>query len=183
MVQIGPIVSISSMRFEAKHQIFKKVAYISNNRINILKTLNIKNQIKIANSVLNYSELLDTSITHGSTKQLKDFDWKKYKFKPETKESTWLNYYHLHLKKNMVICIDIYNDHDPIFALINNIVSVDGKYYLGLQSIDTNYFDSHFFAYNVILNLNTSFVRDVAYLKHYFTSHISKSANGNEYVI
>ncbi|CAH0721225.1 unnamed protein product, partial [Brenthis ino] len=51
--KFGPLVSIWSMRFEAKHRISKLSANVSSNRRNICKSLAIRHQLKLNDSFLN----------------------------------------------------------------------------------------------------------------------------------
>lgn len=47
MMNIGPLVHMSSMRFEAKHRDFKKYSSIVASRVNITFTLAMKNQLRL----------------------------------------------------------------------------------------------------------------------------------------
>lgn len=48
MKSLGPLVNLSSMRFESKHRESKLTAYVTSSRINICKSLAIKHQLKLS---------------------------------------------------------------------------------------------------------------------------------------
>lgn len=186
MENIGPIVAISSMRFESKHQTFKKCSHVSNNRVNILKTMHIKHQLKISNLILNYQEFCDNSVTHGSCHYLDKSEFLKYNLKSTERnkifEISWLNYKNIFLKVQMIVCVGLYGNDEPMFGLINRLLFSDKNYYICYELLDTKFFNMHYFAYEVtktdkflVLNLQT--------LKYSHTSYISTCANGNTFVI
>ncbi|XP_055855364.1 uncharacterized protein LOC129918693 [Episyrphus balteatus] len=183
---IGPIVAVNSMRFEAKHQTFKKCGYISNNRINILKTMNVKHQYKISNLILNYNELCLNFYNHGQTFQLKSAEFFKFNFKSSERENilkvSWLNHKGVLFKEKLVVCIGLYENNDPVFRLIEHIVKVKTSFYLCLSYIETICFDNHYFAYKIKANSSFS-VFDLDSLQYVHTSSLSMSNNGDLFVI
>lgn len=52
MREIGPLQNIWSMRYEAKHQQCKQIAAMTRNRVNICRTLALKNQLNFNNDIV-----------------------------------------------------------------------------------------------------------------------------------
>lgn len=189
---IGPIVLINSMRFEAKHQPFKKVGYNSCNRINILKTLHIKNQFQIANTILNYKDLYHSPVYYA--KPNKSLDPEKLielkslgileedYLEKDISEILWVNFHGTLLKKETIICTGSNNKDEPIFALIFAIFIVKDKIFLGLKQIETLFFNKHFFAFEVEVN-DIKMLKELNCLICNHISYVCKNAENKKLVI
>lgn len=77
MEQIGPVVNNSVLRFEAKHRQFKMTANSTTCRINLCKTLAIKNQLNFSHKVFQ-NTLLSLPHKYGIYKQIRDIDCINY---------------------------------------------------------------------------------------------------------
>lgn len=69
MKNVGPLIHMSSMRFESKHRLSKLAANVVASRVNISKTLAIKNQLKFCNRLLSKKGIL-ANVTCGASTEL-----------------------------------------------------------------------------------------------------------------
>lgn len=179
MKKIGPLVHTNSIRFESKHQVFKKTAHNSNNRINILKSLNVKNQLKTAKLILDNdftSKMSCGTILENSSVQ-------GYKISPLANEISWVLFDNISLKRNVVVCLDVYINNEPVFGLIEHVILEDDQYFLCVKTLQTWYFDSHYFAYKVSSKENIYNIVELHKLNVKYVSNISISSHGEEFVI
>ena len=86
------------------------------------------------------------------------------------------------LKNGTVICTDIHEKDDPIFNLIKHVLLYKNKFYLWLQTIETIYFDNHFFAYRIKL-IPTFFSLPLDKIFSKQTSQININSKGEEFII
>lgn len=145
--KIGPLSLTSSMRFEAKHQTFKKSGFTSNNRKNILKSFNIKHQFQTANYILNYEELSNSFKLGGTLKKATLIQLKKYNLgihcQIESVISVKMN--GIVIRNAIVLCLGNDERDEPKFGLVHDIFKIINKFYVGYQILDTLFFDNHFF--------------------------------------
>lgn len=97
-------------------------------------------------------------------------------------ETNWVNFNGLLLKPNVVVCINLSQNDEPIFGLITNILKKDTKYFLCLQAIDTLFFNVHFCAYEVKIS-DFFYVKDLDSFTYFHASCISKNASGKKFII
>lgn len=181
---IGPVNAFSSIRFESKHQSFKKTINISNNRVNILQTMAGKNQISCSNLILNSEENFNPTFKHTAKKIVSAKLKRKFNlnFPEELKKVRELIISNLVLKIGVVICVDVYPDGEPEFAIVEHIVMAEKEIFLCLQSLTTISFDRHYFAFNIEKD-DVYFSFNIKKLVHKYTSNLSFNANGSAYVI
>lgn len=153
-----------------------------------LVTLNIKNQFKIANIVLNYNEFCNSPIVYGPLKKLSDHaitEFKLENIKEIIFETKWLNFFEAFLKPEMVICTHCSKTDEPIFALIKHIIKFNSNFFLCLKGIETLFYNNHFASYEVDDNIqdNTYFVKALENIKILETSKLNKNAVGKKFVI
>lgn len=182
--KIGPLFSINSIRFEAQHQTHKKTIYLSNNSVNSLKSINIKNQLKIANYIMNYNALTST-IKCGPIKKLKNsaiIEFQLENINETIFETNWLIFCESFLKPEMVICTN-FLESELIFSIIKHIIQFNEKFYLCLKEVNTLFYNTHFASYEIEDNEDIYFVVCVDNLKILETSMLSKNANGKKFIV
>lgn len=168
----GPLVSLWSMRFEAKHKEFKDIAHSISSRKNIPYTLSLKSQLKLANTLLKKELSICKEIEFGKciilTTELKlqytplTFYKSTYYHNNLNLDSvsfiSWVNYKGtVYNTNNMVVVIDICEDDlFPRFGIIKSIFIDGSKTFFVCCLIETINFDNHFQAYHVNIkgNLN-----------------------------
>uniref|UniRef100_A0A1Y1MPJ3 C2H2-type domain-containing protein n=1 Tax=Photinus pyralis TaxID=7054 RepID=A0A1Y1MPJ3_PHOPY len=154
MERYGPLQQLWTMRFEARHRLLKITARATSSRVNICKTLSIKNQL-IMNSVLQgnipASSLVFGKTFHPSIKH-KDLIRENYESDPEHLQSVkWINILGHKFTISSIITVDVcLKANHPQFAEVIAIFIDDNRdvFFLG-SSLKTIDFDDHLFAYKV----------------------------------
>ncbi|KAL4148289.1 hypothetical protein QTP88_002565 [Uroleucon formosanum] len=162
----GPLVSLWSMRFEAKHKEFKDIAHSISSRKNIPYTLSLKSQLKLANTLLKKELSICKEIEFGKciilTTELKlqytslTFYKSIYYHNNFNLDSvsfiSWVNYKGtVYNTNNVVIVIDICKDDlFTRFGIIKSIFIDGSKTFFVCCLIKTINFDNHFQAYHRI---------------------------------
>ncbi|KAJ8672423.1 hypothetical protein QAD02_003682 [Eretmocerus hayati] len=121
--QTGPIIKISSMRFEAFHQIIKKCIEYSNCHINTLKTIGIRLQLNFTNlSTMKYEQVFK-SYGKEEIGTLANSLFSGYVKKREV-QSVTLN--GITYAENSIIVFD-FSPHGIIFGVVKNVFDVDNE--------------------------------------------------------
>lgn len=183
--QIGPLVHVWSMRYEAKHKFFK--SSIKNFK-NITKTLAKKHQIAVA---YHWESLSAKGIEAGpvSSKILTDFehgdviaDYFQIDMLSEISVTNWVKHNGIEFHPDLVVCTDIV-DEMPVFNKIL-CICLKGDIYFLLSEMDTEFVE-HFHAFCVVDKEHcVSVVRpdDLRYFKP-FDIQMSYGADSNFYVV
>lgn len=142
---VGPLKHLSSMRFESFHQLFKRSAYTTKCKQNIIETLAVKHSIQISNIILNFNNLTEHSVKCGKKQEIDSEIKRKYNFQcSETAYAVnFVHYNHYFLKKKSVI--RIYNQ----LAVVDFIFKYKENFFLALSELKINFFDWHFLVYEV----------------------------------
>eukprot|EP00102_Acyrthosiphon_pisum_P012464 XP_008181629.1 PREDICTED: uncharacterized protein LOC103308990 [Acyrthosiphon pisum] len=126
-LQVGPLVNLWCMRFEAKHRLSKISANTSSNRRNICKTLAIKHQLQLNNLFLKGT--LGDDIESGPSKKIiSNTDIKKIKEFMEIdsfeslKQCTWICIKGIKYQSKMVLTLDIDENNLPKFASTTKVI-------------------------------------------------------------
>lgn len=157
MEQVGPVSNNSVFRFEAKHRQFKMAANATTCRINLCKTLAIKNQLNYAHRVFQNS--VGKPNQCGIYKNIVDVDCINFinaagiqniQLHCEYAELNGVTY-----KPNMVLwhSVDAIS-HDPVFVKIFKILIQNNKPIFFCNTLSLNYFDQHKQCFNVNVELN-----------------------------
>lgn len=173
-LKFGPLVQVWTMRFEAKHQVSKIAARASKNRINITKTLALRNQLSLNYKFLKRSVPLCFSM--GRKTELDPNSYLGLKVTKKCNQSLETLYFFtvpwficdgIRLAVTDVVTVDICpNSCLPIFAQIKAIIvnSIDNTdIYLECEIFETQHFDAHFHAYLVNPNDDSS---SIIFKKH-----------------
>jgi len=167
----GPLISLWSMRFEAKHKEFKDIAHSISSRKNTPYTLSLKSQLKLAYRLLKKESSICKEIEFGKSIILTTETKLQYTHMTFYKSIydnnfnidsvsfiSWVNYKGtVYNTNNMAIVIDICKDDlFPRFGLIKSIFVDGSKTFLICCLLETINFDNHFQAYHVNIkgNLN-----------------------------
>ena len=139
------------MRFESMHKILKGICNSSNNKVNILKTIFIKYQIKLLDFLINYEDILKEKIKIGTLKTVHKSYLEKYSIYSDIplEIASYIQYEHILYKTGMIVHIGEYEDEVPLFGIINYICVINNLYYLCLQRILNHGFDLHYQAFRV----------------------------------
>lgn len=160
--KIGPVVGLSTLRYEAKHRQSKVCANTVSSRVNITKTLAIKHQLNFSNRLVRQigfkdQKQFDMKINKTPTdigSNLKEIcDRDKVLFDNFKNSHIISKYQHENriYKQGQFICTSFDDDSLPMFASIKHILinSKDEIYFL-CESFETLNFNEHFFAYEIL---------------------------------
>ncbi|CAG9787096.1 unnamed protein product [Diatraea saccharalis] len=151
--KFGPLVSIWSMRYEAKHRISKLCANVSSSRRNICKTLAIKHQLLLNYTFLNDDlyKLIETGVKKCICENKRQEIVEKLNIVAQfIHKCNWLIIKGTKYTSNMLLSLDVVNDYIPIFGLIENIYITDKNMVIfEVSSFETLYFDETLYCYVV----------------------------------
>lgn len=149
MGQIGPLTSPCSIRYEAKHQEFKRTMINTSCRKNILQTISIKHQLKFVHTLFSYHEISKTSFEYGPSRLITDLPYQiKFNFKIYStlnlKTINWFKFNGNLYKKRVVIQYDQYDDELPVFGLIDSCFICEDILYLAIEDLETLEYNRHY---------------------------------------
>lgn len=149
---VGPVSLVSSMRYEAKHQQSKEIARSTRSRKNLLHSLGIKHQLKIAYLLINYDRIsLETRKILGSQYVLNRDPELFSKFNIILDSGIdnvcqvykWIEYINVRYKPGLFIQTD-YDKYDvPLFNRIIKILNINNNFYFCVEVIKTMHFNNH----------------------------------------
>lgn len=159
---IGPIRQIWCMRFESKHQFFKNVSRITQNRKNLIQTFCIKLQLSFANLLLNYEDESLLPTIFGNDVPISNFS-EKYSFRNLNlqggTETLKVLPYIFHnnstqFKENTCVqihrnCPQLHESQFPYFLKIHDCFEILGKLYVAGEVLINNGFSRQYFGYTV----------------------------------
>lgn len=159
--KIGPLLHMWSMRFEAKHRVFKNMM---KNFKNITKSFAKKHQIAIAchweTSALNNSE-------YGPIKAINlcDIDsgeilaqFLNVSMHKDIFSTNWVKINGIEYRQGLVICSSIKDDM-PVFSKITKILLVDCVIFFAVMKLHIDSFSEHFHAYKVFDGEEKDFIK------------------------
>lgn len=155
MQMIGPLSSVSCMRYESYHKKFKNVSKVISCRINLLTTFAKKIEFQLSNFFLNFEKTFDEA-KFGKIEAVEKISlFRKYNFTSNSKKmvlSGFVDVGGILVKRNCVIQTAIEIDDTPIFGLVTDVIIKDeSKILLGCQKITNLGFHQHVHAYSVCL--------------------------------
>ncbi|KAL1255350.1 hypothetical protein QQF64_013411 [Cirrhinus molitorella] len=191
--RLGPLVHYWSMRFEAKHGFFKRLAHITCNFKNICKTMAFRHQMLLCYSLL--SEHLFThhkEVGPGCTTTLasiEGFDQVCHRFgdTPSFTEvylPSWVKWKGTEYCPGMTLLVSHSPDGEPQFGTIQKIVVFESVIKFSVRKWDTVGFERHYFAYCVIPTTVIDSI-DIDSIDDYHPLHVVRSykeGDSNRYV-
>jgi hypothetical protein len=164
----GPLSQFSTMRFEAKHNYFKKSLTVSSNFLNIPQSLAIKSQIHFANILLNYDFEADIMEKYGE------------KLVEEGKSYEKLKKFGRILKKGVVFEVFEEEIHETKLLKVEKIIEKNCKLIAICRTLENPHISNHFDCYSfeqesddlIEIDLDTSQINFLRF------SHIYNSKNG-----
>lgn len=153
----GPLIQVWTMRFEAKHRISKFVARACMSKVNICKTIAIKNQLALSDIFLkgNPLELIQFGLKKKtSDAKLNDLKLKYNNFLSEHKtiySLSWVKVKGIRFKPFSVVTVDLCKlTLLPIFAQVQEVLITENNEVLfDCLLLKTSDFNDHYFAYEV----------------------------------
>lgn len=149
---IGPILQVWTLRFESFHQLMKQTAKMSRNRINLLKTFSLKNELLNANLLLNSDFKLVNQINGKIKLVYHDNIRTTYSCPTEFLVDSSMKIHHVqmnNLKYHNGVCVQIDNLEIPTFCLIKEIFVCQERVYFGVEILINNGFNKTYFGYSI----------------------------------
>jgi hypothetical protein len=176
---VGSLVSLWSMRYEGKHQIFNRISNVNRCKKNLVHTLAFKHQLKMANLFLNRDCSLEIFVSNENIELTKSEFIDQYKVEIECDSISVSEHaiFRGHtLKTGAVIT---YGDEIvgiPIFGTIKCVFSNVNSYFVCLQRLETD-FDEHFFAYTA-KEIESNLIINLENITNFQTSYLTCNATG-----
>lgn len=148
----GPLVHYWSMRMESKHRELKLAVTATNSSTNLLKTISLRSQLKLAYSKI-MGSMIPTEIDLNEYENIDDKIRLCYFSNLKNEKivsANSLEFKGIEYKVGMVFVTDM-GDNDLLkFGKIEQIFIVKNKVFVLLQPLTMILFDEHIFAYEVI---------------------------------
>ena len=147
----GPLVNYWSMRFESKHRQHKLAAVSTNNRKNLLKTLCIKSQLRMAFLKTFKQFHIEDMIFHNTNNidQLNRIIYFPNCENENIISTNQVTFRGIDYKINMILVVNI-GDNDLLeFGQVLEIFVKENCIYLLIKIISSICFNEHYYAYNV----------------------------------
>lgn len=189
LLKFGPLAWLSTFRFEAKHRVCKLISQSSVNKINICKTIAIKNQLILNDIFLKSS--LNKKVWLSKKRKLSTFALNEIKsnidFPFEGVRAFSLNWIKVRgnlIRLQDVVTVDILesNDYLPLFGLVKKIVLIEPeKIYLYLNTYHTDTFYMHRYVFTV-KETNDYIFPEISDLLNQVPNTLTKTTNDFQYV-
>lgn len=173
--KFGPISSLSTLRFESKHKIFKDSINVSANRKNILKSLAKQSQYIYADFLLNFN-FTDSFFEYKEHEEVSKESLKEEGFLIDTEDKIYATKKFIYLGREYKedIAISCFLDDELFLAKINKIYTSNKKFYLKCEKLTELYTNYHYDCYQFeeqfekeIIWLNFDDVKDFSLSKIY----------------
>lgn len=154
-LRFGPLISLSTFRFEAKHRVSKIAARAACNRVNISKTVAMRNQLslhKYLSSIPTFQPLIFGKKIDISPK---DSDFLKSKFNISCADlffsTKWIQIEGNKIEKCSILIKDVSLDTMlPIFVQVEEIFLCKDQVYLSYTTLKSLAFIDHYQAYEIV---------------------------------
>lgn len=156
LLKFGPILDTWTMRFEAKHRVMKIAGRASSNKINICKTIALRNQLTL-NSLFRdenpfsfFRSGLKKPISNLLCSKLKELFCVTDDYLENYLSIKWFKSNGAIFKEFSILLVTLEND-EPIFAQVINIFihRENDKILFYAHQFENSSFDPHYFAYEV----------------------------------
>lgn len=138
MIELGPLKHLASNIFETAHQEYKKMAYNSKNRVNLLHTFGLRKQIKLANTLCNFDELVIPTVETSPTKLISDTtQYEKYNFtcRDSINEFSYIKWNDKIFKIDSIVEVPV-DEETPKFGKIKKLFFYRNDYFISVQIIN-----------------------------------------------
>lgn len=194
MTKVGPIRHIWCMRYEGFHKQLKSTAKIVTSRVNLLRTLCIKQQLVFSYRILSKKGFCNTIVTGQFIDSLRDI--KEIKLISLIKTSTYI----LSEKASVFVSVKIDNIKYSLgsilqindtefdcflnFGFLQYIILDNESVIFVMSQIETVSFQDHLQAYEIVINQDAQwFLQKWEYLPNKFPYNVHMMGNGNNYIV
>lgn len=158
MKKFGPLALLSTFRFEARHRLSQMAEHSAADRVNICKTIALKNQLVLNDLFLKREKF--HRITYGERKAVSDETrlalrdiWETLPADKNIIAVSWVTIDGISYKPSYNVTIDLPEENDflPKFAEITEIYVVDNdQVFFMCRLFKTVTFNGHYYAYEVL---------------------------------
>jgi hypothetical protein len=153
LLKFGPLTQIWTMRFEAKHRVLKIAARTSCNKVNICKTVALKNQLVLNHVFLQNKPFVD--MTFGkknlASHKIPEIELESFGLNGIKQYSVkWvvLTGHKIGISSNLTIDLCT-NTYQPLFGKVLEIFVISNNIFFYVSLFETVGFNTQFFAYKV----------------------------------
>ncbi|XP_024879532.1 uncharacterized protein LOC112459585 [Temnothorax curvispinosus] len=157
MKKFGPLANLSTFRFEARHRFAKMAAHTVAGRVNICKTIALKNQLMLNEVFLKQQKF--NRFVWGKRKTVSDEEisalrgiWDTLPAENNLIAVSWVKIDGIFFKPSYNVTVELSeeNDYLPKFAEVENIYVMDNQVYFICRLFKTLTFNEHYYAYEVL---------------------------------
>lgn len=166
---MGSLKQFWSMRFESKHRELSKTAKSTQCRRNLISTMSIKHQLRLAYVFVNFDSLSINKVENGSLSSISEslksdlkrsFNFIELESADTIFQTKWIKFNDVTFKAGVVLQLDQLDDHGfPIFGLLKHVLYVGNEYFFLFENLETEEFNNHFYAYSVVEKNTFSYIK------------------------
>jgi len=159
LLKFGPLTQVWTMRFESKHRVSKIAARASCSKVNICKTVALKNQL-VLNDVLIKNKPFQSIVMGKKSKptiRVPQADLAQFHLLDKTVK--WVTIKGQKIINSSILTIDLCSDaFRPLFGKVENIYVFDGRIFFSVLLYETIDFDLHYYSYKVHMGTKKMFI-------------------------
>lgn len=164
ILQNGPVVHYSCMKFEREHHNKKEVALGTTSNVNLPLTMSIRDQLKFC-YYLKTRTSINCEVTLGQIDEKCNANLALKFFYPEIEERSafCIKYIEILGKKfsDKTVFVTKFNNDGMEFGIVKSIFSYNNNVYFKTQELRKICFNSYYYAYEVDSNCNNSVLIEV----------------------
>lgn len=185
----GPLVHQWTFRTEARHRIGKSIAVSISTWVNLPASIALRNQLGF-HALLKSHSFLNFNFESSRQRpcifeELEFYEKIRDQIPEDLQDGHLVSMICIHgtkYKEGMVLVLG-YHNLLPMFAYVEKIVSQSANAYFLCSKLTTEYFDEHFYAYNVEFTPNSYLFVKYSDLPHKFPTCISKVSGSGEFFV
>lgn len=158
ILNVGPLSYFSSIRYEAFHKIGKNNAYVVTSRRNIIFTLSLRHQLKLAFRIISSKGFQNNFKLGLERKEDKDYLVDKFAIPKAAVVPSYCDLNGIRYKKNLILHIGTDTFSDPLFGFIEFIFVLDTKLFFICSPLITMGFNQHLEGYTVEKHDNAKYL-------------------------
>ena len=190
MREVGPLIHLWVMRFEAFHNFSKRLAHIVCNFQNIAKTLAYRNQMLLCYHIMSRQTLVDKPIEIGPGELVIVSSLEGYELIAQALNvplygdiylAKWCKVYGTEYRPHLMVALSKTEFGEPVFAKIRHMIAVDSNVYIVGKKWYTIGYDRHRHAFMVQPKEHRDdVIQNVQALLDYMPLHANQSYNKDD---
>ena len=149
--QVGPLIRFWCMRFEAKHNFFRRLSHVVCNFRNICKTMAMRHQLMQCYNfyIEKHIDSRSQEVGPGNVTILADLDdgysicnlLGNAKLYEDIFVAKWVTVYGIKYQAEMFLVVSVNAEGEPAFSCVRHIIVIAGKSYFVVQEWQMDHFD------------------------------------------